>query len=313
MLQDSLTLFFVFFLFFSKKMEAPVFTKKRPKQQHVPTRHLLVLFAGKADFVEDDGHVQLVVLDNSARLFVSFDCVEAAEAAVARLRGTVSKDESSIRKSAIECYFCTSSLDSDEESSIPSVSLTKFVDAPPEGLTLECEFVTAEEESELLAFLDAQEWDSEIKRRVQHFGYSFDYKTRSVNPSFASFRPIPPILTSLFERLVKAGMPGNPDQISNKNCSLCFVCVCLFGDSHYLSQRLMSMFLELASSLTLTRIVRLVMGLLLCLLVRRLRWSCAAHWELLVAVWVCRSDRSCCCVVRRVLHGRTASRPARAT
>ena len=36
-------------------MEAPVFTKKRPKQQHVPTRHVMVLFGAPADVDGRDG------------------------------------------------------------------------------------------------------------------------------------------------------------------------------------------------------------------------------------------------------------------
>lgn len=204
-------------------MEAPVFTKKRPKQQHIPTRHLLLLFAGRSDVANDD-QVELIVVDNSARLFVSYRSAEAARAAMQRLKGTMSTDEQSVRKGPIDAFFCSSSLDKDEgNNDMESVSLETLVDAPP-GLTLERNFISADEEQALIAFFDAQKWNDEIKRRVQHYGFSFDYASRSVNPSFAAFTPIPELLVSLFDRLIKAGMPGKPDQISEIVCGWFLLC-----------------------------------------------------------------------------------------
>ncbi|WP_236770608.1 hypothetical protein [Agrobacterium tumefaciens] len=31
-----------------------------------------------------------------------------------------------------------------------------------------------------MAMLDAGEWNTELKRRVQHFGYRYDYKARAI-------------------------------------------------------------------------------------------------------------------------------------
>ncbi len=196
-----------------------MYTKRRPRQQGVATRHVLLQFASCLDVEADGPHVERVLAAAPGRLFVSFDCAEAAAAAAERLRGTVSCDASvPARERGIECCFCSCSSDhaqEQQEEKIAGVSLLETLDknAPP-GLLLQRDFVSIEEEQELIAFLDAQKWDDEIKRRVQHYGYSFDYKTRSVNPSFAHFTPIPDVLTRLFDRLVKAGMPGHPDQIS---------------------------------------------------------------------------------------------------
>ena len=38
-----------------------------------------------------------------------------------------------------------------------------------DGASLYQEFISVDEEAELLAFLDSQPWDETIKRRTQHF------------------------------------------------------------------------------------------------------------------------------------------------
>ncbi|ONK55728.1 uncharacterized protein A4U43_C10F390 [Asparagus officinalis] len=62
------------------------------------------------------------------------------------------------------------------------------------GIYLVRDFVTAEQEQELLQAVDARPWKSLAKRRVQHYGYEFLYETRNVDsrqflgelPSFVS-------------------------------------------------------------------------------------------------------------------------------
>ncbi|KAF9625996.1 hypothetical protein IFM89_028690 [Coptis chinensis] len=62
------------------------------------------------------------------------------------------------------------------------------------GLYLLRDFITTEQEQELLAQVDARPWENLAKRRVQHYGYEFLYQTRNVNtkhhlgqlPSFLS-------------------------------------------------------------------------------------------------------------------------------
>jgi alkylated DNA repair protein alkB family protein 8 len=84
----------------------------------------------------------------------------------------------------------------------------------PVGLVLCPDFISSEEEAALLQALDSLPWITDIKRRVQHFGFEFDYTTRSVNPAFGAVKPIPPLLSALFDRLRRAGMPEVPDQIT---------------------------------------------------------------------------------------------------
>ena len=56
----------------------------------------------------------------------------------------------------------------------PPVALTAEAVGIP-GLRLLHEFITEQEEQQLLAALDQQPWRSLAKRRVQHYGYEFAY------------------------------------------------------------------------------------------------------------------------------------------
>ena len=49
------------------------------------------------------------------------------------------------------------------------------------GLTLINNFITDEEETELINYINGNSWDNKIKRRVQHYGYVFEYNTKKVN------------------------------------------------------------------------------------------------------------------------------------
>ena len=48
------------------------------------------------------------------------------------------------------------------------------------GLRYIAGFVAQMEEARLLAAVDAAPWLSDLKRRVQHYGYRYDYKARKV-------------------------------------------------------------------------------------------------------------------------------------
>ena len=51
------------------------------------------------------------------------------------------------------------------------------------GLRYVPDFVTTEEHDRLLREIDANEWRDDLSRRVQHYGYRYDYKARSVDYS----------------------------------------------------------------------------------------------------------------------------------
>jgi alkylated DNA repair dioxygenase AlkB len=51
------------------------------------------------------------------------------------------------------------------------------------GLIYRAEYITADEEAQLLAAIDAGIWLTDLKRRVQHYGYLYDYRKRNVDVS----------------------------------------------------------------------------------------------------------------------------------
>lgn len=48
------------------------------------------------------------------------------------------------------------------------------------GLLYISEYLTQAEETRLTKLIDKQVWDGQLKRRVQHYGYRYDYKARTV-------------------------------------------------------------------------------------------------------------------------------------
>jgi alkylated DNA repair dioxygenase AlkB len=53
-----------------------------------------------------------------------------------------------------------------------------FPPALPKGLTLQENFINEAFEEELLEEIDKRPWLTDLKRRVQHYGYKYDYKTK---------------------------------------------------------------------------------------------------------------------------------------
>jgi len=62
------------------------------------------------------------------------------------------------------------------------VSATAHIPNPP-GLIIIENFITEEEEKSIVERLDNEEWIKDLSRRVQHYGYEFDYTTRSIDPT----------------------------------------------------------------------------------------------------------------------------------
>ena len=65
----------------------------------------------------------------------------------------------------------------------------------------------------LLARIDAHAWSTELSRRVQHYGYAYDYKAREVTQS-SYLGPLPDWLGALAGELVSDGhFRQPPDQV----------------------------------------------------------------------------------------------------
>jgi len=85
--------------------------------------------------------------------------------------------------------------------------------AGPKGLFYIPDLVSVAEEIALLSAIDAQSWLLDLRRRVQHYGFRYDYKARKLVPSMY-LGPLPEWTVFLVDRLVSAGhMPERPDQM----------------------------------------------------------------------------------------------------
>ena len=66
----------------------------------------------------------------------------------------------------------------------------------PMGLEYHPDFLAASEEDGLLAHIDDSEWLTDLSRRVMHFGYKYDYTSRSLDET-ARIGPLPEWLARL--------------------------------------------------------------------------------------------------------------------
>ena len=88
------------------------------------------------------------------------------------------------------------------------------------GLRIVRDFLTATEEAEILTTIDQHDWSNELQRRVQHYGWRYDYKSRQVGPSMR-IGSLPDWADRIATRLVDEGLfrEDLPDQvIVNEYC-----------------------------------------------------------------------------------------------
>lgn len=68
------------------------------------------------------------------------------------------------------------------------------------GLFIVREFVDAATEQVLLTHFDAKPWDASMQRRVQHYGYRYDYKARKIDQTMVA-EPLPECATKIASRI----------------------------------------------------------------------------------------------------------------
>ena len=88
------------------------------------------------------------------------------------------------------------------------------------GLTVIPDFITEAEEKAILVEIDQSDWSNELQRRVQHYGWRYDYKSRQIDPTMR-LGPLPDWASGIAQRLVDGGYfrDGFPDQvIVNEYC-----------------------------------------------------------------------------------------------
>lgn len=83
----------------------------------------------------------------------------------------------------------------------------------PDGLQYIPDFITPAEEENLLNTIDQQPWLTDLKRRVQHYGWKYDYTARRVDESMR-LGPVPEWLRDYCQRLYDEGHSLKiPDQV----------------------------------------------------------------------------------------------------
>jgi alkylated DNA repair dioxygenase AlkB len=81
------------------------------------------------------------------------------------------------------------------------------------GLSYLKNYISFEDEKKLIAEIDNQIWLTDLKRRVQHYGYKYDYKARRINIAM-KIGALPNWLQDLAIRLHNDGyFSKTPDQV----------------------------------------------------------------------------------------------------
>lgn len=149
-----------------------------------------------------------------------------------------------------------------------------MIDAGPTvpGLRYIATYLTLEEQAALAAVIDEQPWLTDLKRRVQQYGYRYNYTGRTVDTSMF-LGPLPIWASRLAQRLHHDGYtPELPDQVivneyepgqgisSHIDCVPCFgdtilslslLSSCMMLFTHSRSQAQSSLFLEPGSLLVM--------------------------------------------------------------
>lgn len=82
------------------------------------------------------------------------------------------------------------------------------------GLQYIADYITEQEEQKLIKLIDLQEWDCTLQRRVQHYGYKYDYKARRVIKGESYLGPLPLFLDPLVDRIKRDSlMQKRADQV----------------------------------------------------------------------------------------------------
>lgn len=93
--------------------------------------------------------------------------------------------------------------------SLKTMELAHFVP----GLIYLPEFISHEEEANLLEFIDGGTWNTELKRRTQHYGYKYSYANRGIFEN-DHLGDLPIVFDAVCFRLVATGLfSKRPQQV----------------------------------------------------------------------------------------------------
>jgi len=89
----------------------------------------------------------------------------------------------------------------------------RFSSVLPIGARYISDFISEKEENRLLHLIDTSPWIGDLKRRVQHYGYRYDYRSRNIDYSMY-LGPLPRWAEYFSEELYKCRlMPTIADQV----------------------------------------------------------------------------------------------------
>jgi alkylated DNA repair dioxygenase AlkB len=92
------------------------------------------------------------------------------------------------------------------------IPIKKIVHDVVEGLTIVEDSIDREYHDQLVRHVGEGEWDTTLSRRVQHYGYRYDYKNRNLEKGSAP--PLPEWSIKLCEHLKQKGLIDKiPDQL----------------------------------------------------------------------------------------------------
>lgn len=95
----------------------------------------------------------------------------------------------------------------------PPSQLSFFPNEWPDGLTYLENYISEDEAGRLVQEIDTRPWRTDLKRRVQHYGYRYDYKARQARRE-DYLGPLPDLFQGLAERLTAEGhFRTVPDQV----------------------------------------------------------------------------------------------------
>ncbi|CAK7355908.1 unnamed protein product [Dovyalis caffra] len=191
-------------------MGLPKFTRPKTPATNSPSPYLYVANCGPAVGLSYDtiasvfskfGEVKGVYAadESGTRVVVCYFEVTSAQQALTGLNEKSCPDLGGrslhIRYSVIQPNCEAESLVNEH---IPVSLLASEVNIP--GLFLVHDFVSPQEEKELLAAVDERAWISLSKRRVQHYGYEFCYGTRNVDTKL-HLGQLPSFVSPILERI----------------------------------------------------------------------------------------------------------------
>lgn len=82
-----------------------------------------------------------------------------------------------------------------------------------QGLLFIPDYFTDVEEKQFIKTINKQDWDNSLKRRVQHYGYRYDYKARNVTKDMYLGK-LPKWLNDLASKIKEDGLCEDvPDQV----------------------------------------------------------------------------------------------------